>query len=86
MSDAADIRTLMSAAGTAAEAGDYATALGKLEHARALLAATPDMKTATAEYHYRPEDLDALEARWRQARSGANGISRSKVTYTRATP
>ena len=81
---ASDVQTLMTAAATAIEAGDYATALTKALAAQAHLAAIPDSGWRDgAAMKWRPESIQNFIDSARQGESGAGGIQRTKIQYAR---
>ncbi len=85
---ASDVNTLMSAASTAIQAGDYATAITKALAAQALLAAIPEAESGGQDgsrAKYSPEAIENFiaNARIQQNSSSSVGIQRTKVQWGR---
>jgi hypothetical protein len=81
---ASDVETLMSAAATAIEAGDYATALAKALAAQARLAAIPDSGWREGpSMKWRPESIQNFIDSARRSQTATGGVQRTKIQYTR---
>ena len=74
----------MSAASTAIQAADYATAIIKALAAQALLIAIPDSGWRDGAFmKWRPESVQDFINSARQAQNAAGGIQRTKIQYAR---
>lgn len=86
MAFAADIRTKVSEAVTAQEAGDYDTALAKLRSARMLLAGLPKRsKHGENEMEFDVAQLDQMIKDLQSQATAAAGIKLTKITFAQAT-
>lgn len=78
---ASELSTLIDAAVTANEAGDFATALTKLRSARMTLMKMPDGRAGEHEMRWRVSDIESMIADIERARSAAAGIRTTKIHH-----
>lgn len=78
-----DVQSAISAAATAQEAGDYATALTQLRSARMHMHALPDIEKDGESLTW-DRKIDSLIADIQSAQSSASGIRTTKLRYKRA--